>query len=209
MNLEKTMAKRLKAVTLNQCWLHPLRSMTVGFHSQGRAQAILRMSFLQDPTLESSTIGQFSTFSLYFFWAYYLLDLGMRHLLLVWKMTRPSTKGFHLPKRLMQLGMYIAWGMFYLLGWLQGVVALQLIVEVPPGKLPRILAHLTAFHSQLCLVHIIPLLGLRLFLPYLRMVLPFWPTTLPFGLGTLVVPFQQTSILYWLALHQVSTTAGK
>jgi hypothetical protein len=37
------------------------------FHSQGRAQAILHMSFLQDPTLESSTIGQFSTFSLYFF----------------------------------------------------------------------------------------------------------------------------------------------
>ena len=66
MKSKKTMGKRLKVVMLNQRRLHQL-TVTAGFHSQGRAQAILRTSFLQDPTLESSTIGQFSKFRLYSF----------------------------------------------------------------------------------------------------------------------------------------------
>ena len=251
MNSKKTTGKCLKAVTLNQCWLYQLWFPTAGFHSQDRAQAISHMLFLQDPRLESSTIGRFNIFSLYFFWAYYLPLLGMLQLLLVWEMTRSFTKGFHLLKRLMQLGMNIAQKRFCLLGWphLQGAVALQLIMEVPPGKLLRILA---PFHTlQMCLMHIIPLLRLRL-LPTCRLRMwlsgsmameashpanfillqgpmllevhhrpawfiantvqsmrSFWPTTLLLNLGTLVVPCQQTSMLYWLALRQVSTTVGK
>ena len=145
MNLKKTMGKHLKAVTLNQHWLWLL---TAGFHSQGCAQAMLHMSFLWDPTLESSTIGQFSTFSSYFFWAYYLLWLGMLHLLLVWEIMRLFTKGSHLLKGLIQLGINTVWKKNCLLGWLhlQGVVALQFIVEVPPSKSPRILTPST--HSS-------------------------------------------------------------
>ena len=87
----------------------------------------------------------------------------MPHLLLVWEMTRLFSKGFRLLERLMKLGMNIA-RRFYLLGWrrLQGAVALQLIVEVPPGKLPKILAPLNT-------LQLIPLLELCLLPTCLRM----------------------------------------